>query len=172
MPKHPQQILNIEQKIFFIRGHKVMLDTHLAELYGVEVRTLIQAMKRNQRRFPADFMFQLTSQEDANLRSQIVISSLGYGGRRYSPYAFTENGVAMLSSVLNSERAINVNIQIMRTFTKLRQLLGTHRDLQQKIDKLEKKYDRKFAVVFRAIKLLVNPPNGKHLMWGDPTSGR
>jgi phage regulator Rha-like protein len=103
-------------------------------------------------------MLQLTGTEMKNLRFQFETSSSGYGGRRYSPYAFTENGVAMLSSVLNSERAINVNIQIMRTFTKLRELLGTHRDLQRKIDELEKKHDRKFAVVFRAIKLLIKHP--------------
>src|SRR4030042_6237664 len=119
----PQEI--IENKILFIRGKKVMLDKDLAMLYGVETKVLNQAIKRNITRFPEDFMFQLTSEEFQNLRSQIVTSS--WGGQRYFPYAFTENGVAMLSSVLNSERAVDVNIQIMRTFTRLREMLLTHR---------------------------------------------
>jgi hypothetical protein len=167
MPKHPQQIQNIEQKIFYIRGQKVMLDTHLAELYDVKVKVLVRSVKRNLERFPSDFMFQLDADELENLRCQFGTSSLSHGGRRYLPYVFTEHGVAMLSSVLNSKRAIAVHIHIVRTFIKLRELMGTHRDLQQKIYNLEKKYDRKFAEVFRAIKLLVNPP-GKIVMWGDP----
>ena len=131
-----------------------MLSTHLAELYDVEVRSLIQAVKRNKDRFPDDFMFQLTNNEFENLKSQFVISSWG-GIRRASPYAFTEQGVAMLSSVLNSKKAIQVNIQIMRTFMKLRELAITHKDLRIRVDELEKKYDQQFRVVFKAIKMLV-----------------
>src|SRR6516225_7039874 len=128
-----------------------MLDRDLAELYGVETRSLVQAVKRNIQRFPNDFMFQLTSEEDKALRSQIVISKKGRGGRRYSPYAFTEQGVAMLSSVLNSERAIEVNIAIMCTFVKLREILAAHKDLARKLEDLEKKYDSQFRSVFEAI---------------------
>ena len=124
----PQQI--IESKILIIRGKKVMLDRDLAVLYDVETRTLNQAVRRNIKRFPEDFMFQLTKEEMSNWKSQIVISNKDKMGIRKKPYAFTENGVAMLSSVLNSERAITVNIQIMRTFTKLRELLTTHKELK------------------------------------------
>lgn len=152
---------SIESKIFFIRGQKVMLDKDLAELYGVETRILNQAVKRNIHRFPDDFMFELTLEEHTSLRSQIVISKKGKGGRRYMPFAFTEQGVAMLSSVLNSERAIFVNIQIMRTFIKLRELFVTHKDLQRKIEEMEKKYDQQFKVVFDAIKALLTVPKSK-----------
>lgn len=145
----------IEDKIFLIRGQKVMLSTDLAQLYGVEPRVLVQAVKRNIDRFPEDFMFQLTNKEFSNLKSQIVTSSWG-GLRRATPYAFTENGVAMLSSVLNSKRAIQVNIQIMRTFTKLREMIASHKDLARKLDALEKKYDEQFQVVFQAIKQLLS----------------
>ena len=144
----------IANKIYLIRGMKVMLDRDLAELYDVETRTLVQAIKRNKQRFPSDFMFQLSKDEFDSLRSQIVISK-GRGGRRYPPYAFTEQGVAMLSSVLNSERAIQVNILIMRAFTKLREMLSTHEDLKKKIDDMEKKYDQQFQIVFDAIKQLL-----------------
>ena len=144
----------ITSKIYLIRGQKVMLDRDLAELYGVETRVLKQAVKRNIARFPVDFMFELSRAEFDNLRSQIVISSWG-GGIRYRPMAFTEQGVAMLSSVLNSERAVQVNIQIMRAFTKLRQMLATHEDLRRKIEEMEQKYDQQFQVVFDAIKLLL-----------------
>jgi len=126
----PAQI--IEHRIYFIRNHKVMLDLDLAVLYGVETRVLNQAVKRNWERFPDDFMFQLTQKEAQNLRSQIVISKRG--GRRYLPYAFTEQGVAMLSSVLRSKRAIRVNIAIMRTFVRLRQILATRKELAQKLE--------------------------------------
>ncbi len=143
-------------KIFLIRGKKVMLDSYLSELYGVPTKVLLQAVKRNIKRFPSDFMFQLKKEEFDNLRSQIVTSS-SWGGRRYLPYAFTENGVAMLSSVLNSERAIQVNIQIMRTFTRLREMLLKHKDLQRKIEEMEEKYDYQFKVVFDAIKQLLEP---------------
>ena len=149
----------IERKIFLIREKKVMLGQDIAKLYEVEPRVLIQAVKRNKERFPKDFMFQLTRQELTNLKSQFVTSS--WGGMRTPPYAFTEQGVAMLSSVLNSKRAIQVNIQIMRTFTKLRELLATHKDLQRKIETLEGKYkqhDKQFKVVFEAIRQLLEPP--------------
>ncbi|MFA5780117.1 MAG: ORF6N domain-containing protein [Elusimicrobiota bacterium] len=149
----------IENKIYFIRGQKVMIDHDLATLYGVETKVLIQAVKRNLERFPEDFMFLLTEKEFKILRSQFVTSS--WGGRRYIPYVFTEQGVAMLSSVLRSKRAIQVNIQIMRTFTKLKSLLATHKDLQRKIEEMEKKYDQQFRVVFDAIRALITPPASK-----------
>jgi DNA recombination-dependent growth factor C len=148
---------NIAQLVFFVRDEKVMLAQHLAELYGVPVRVLNQAVKRNIKRFPADFMLQLTRQEFERLKSQIVISSWG-GLRRALPYAFTEQGVAMLSSVLRSQRAVEVNIAIMRTFVQLRRLMDSNRDLARKIEALEKKYDEQFAEVFAAIKELVAPP--------------
>lgn len=147
-------LAQIEGKIFLIRGQKVMLSTDLAQLYGVEPRVLVQAVKRNLDRFPEDFMFQLTDQEFINLKSQIVTSSWG-GLRRATPYAFTENGVAMLSSVLNSKRAIQVNIQIMRTFTKLREMIASHKDLVKKLDELEKKYDGQFQIVFEALRQII-----------------
>jgi hypothetical protein len=150
----------IEQAILLVRGHKVMLDADLALLYGVETKALVQAVKRNLARFPDDFMFQLTREEFDNLRSQFVTSS-SWGGRRYPPYAFTERGVAMLSSVLRSERAVQVNIEIMRTFVKLRRLLATHEELARKLDALERKYDRQFKVVFDAIRELMTPPDPK-----------
>jgi hypothetical protein len=149
----------IENRIFLIRGHRVMLDRDLAELYNVPTGVLIQAVKRNAARFPRDFMYQLTAKEVTNLRSQFVISS--WGGRRYLPYVFTEQGVAMLSSVLNSERAIQVNIQIMRAFTKLREMLLTHAYLKRKIEAMEKKYDEQFGIIFEAIKQLLEPPPEK-----------
>ena len=149
----PQQI--IENKILFIRKKKVMLDRDLA---GVTTRTLNQAVKRNLKRFPEDFMFQLAEEEAAELsRSQFVTLKRGQN-IKYLPYAFTENGVAMLSSVLNSERAIAVNIQIMRTFTKLREMLLAHTELKQKIEEIEKKYDYQFKAVFDAIKQLIEQP--------------
>ena len=180
---------NLARFVFFIRGEKVMLDSDLARLYGVEARALNQAVARNRKRFPVDFMFQLTPGEyeslrsqtviskkggttedlsqsvmssrrrrDERLRSQIVTSKEGRGGRRFRPYAFTEQGVAMLSSVLRSSRAVEVNIAIMRTFVQLRRLMDTNRDLARKIEALEKKYDEQFAVVFDAIKELIAPP--------------
>ena len=149
---------SIESKIYLICGQKVMLDSDLSELYGVPTRVLVQAVKRNTNRFPPDFMFQLENHEVINLRSQIVISSLGHGGRRYHPYAFTEQGVAMLSSVLSSDRAVEVNIQIMRAFVKLREMIATHKDLAKKLEELEKKYDGQFQIVFEAIRELMIPP--------------
>jgi len=167
---------DVAQLVFFIRGEKVMFDADLAMLYGVEVRSLNQAVARNRKRFPADFAFQLaddelaalrsqiviskspTSRASSRLRSQIVTSNTGRGGRRYLPYAFTEQGVAMLSSVLRSARAVEVNIAIMRTFVQLRRLMDSNRELARKIEALEKKYDEQFAVVFEAIKQLITPP--------------
>ncbi|HLA28083.1 MAG: DNA-binding protein [Planctomycetes bacterium RIFCSPLOWO2_12_FULL_50_35] len=143
----------IENRIYLLRGHKVMLSTDLAELYGVEPRVLVQAVKRNIERFPEDFMFQLTKEEFDNLKSQIVTSSWG-GLRRATPYAFTEQGVAMLSGVLNSQRAVQVNIEIMRAFVRLRQMLASNAELSRKLDALEKKYDAQFKVVFDAIREL------------------
>jgi len=151
------ELAKIESAILLLRGQKVMLDRDLAALYGVETRVLNQAVRRNIRRFPPDFMFELTRQEVMRI-SQIVTSSrsLKFSKR---VHAFTEQGVAMLSSVLNSERAIQVNILIMRTFLRLRRLLATHEDLARKLKELERKYDRKFAVVFEAIRELMAPPD-------------
>ena len=162
----------IEQRIFLLRGQKVMLSPHLAELYGVEPRVLMQAVKRNIERFPSDFMFQLTPEEVRRsksqfvtlknpgrdrLRSQIVILKRGQH-IKYPPHAFTEQGVAMLSSVLHSKRAIRVNVEIMRTFVRLRQLLASHADLAAKLEEMEKKYDAQFKIVFAAIRHLVSAP--------------
>lgn len=147
----------IENKIYLIRGHKVMLDSDLAELYEVPTRRLNEQVKRNIARFPSDFMFQLSSEESEILRSQFATSRLKHGGRRYTPYVFTEQGVAMLSSVLNSERAVQVNIAIMRVFVKLREMLLTHKDLALKLADMEKKYDSQFKIVFDAIRQLMIP---------------
>ena len=140
------QIEQITKKICYLRKQQVILDKDLAELYGVETRQLIQAVKRNLKRFPEDFMFQLSEQEFKILRSQYVISS--WGGRRYTPYAFSEQGIAMLSSVLKSDQAINVNISIMRAFVQLRKLSYNYSDLQNKINAIEKKYDQQFGIIF------------------------
>ena len=165
----------IERSIFLIRGQKVMLSIDLADLYGVEPRVLVQAVKRNIDRFPEDFMFQLSKEEFSNLKSQIVISSWG-GLRRATPYAFTEQGVAMLSSVLRSKRAIQVNIEIMRAFIRLRRMLASHAELARKFEALEKKYDAQFKVVFDAIRQLMTPPAPKHrpigFRAGDPDNGK
>jgi hypothetical protein len=164
---------NLAQLVFFIRGERVMLDADLALLYGVETGALNRAVNRNINRFPGDFMFRLTGEDWENLRCQIGISNAsgavspgkrlrsqsvtlkGRGGRRYRPYAFTEQGVAMLSSVLRSPRAVEVNIAIMRTFVQLRRLMDSNRDLARKIEAMEKKYDEQFAAVFNAIKQLI-----------------
>lgn len=143
----------IENKIYIIRGEKVMLDLDLATLYQVETRILNQAVKRNVTRFPPDFMFTLNKIEERNLISQFVISS--FGGRRKPIFAFTEQGVAMLSSVLHSDRAIQVNIKIMRIFSRLRQLLSTYKELKDKIEQLENKYDGKFKFIFKTIQQLI-----------------
>ncbi len=146
----------IERRILLIRGQKVMLDADLAQLYGVETKALKRAVNRNRDRFPEDFCFQLSKAEFENLRYQFGTSS--WGGVRYSPYAFTEQGVAMLSSVLRSKRAVQVNIAIMRAFVRLREILATHKDLARKLEELEKKYDKQFAIVFEAIRKLMTPP--------------
>jgi len=163
---------HIESRILLLREQRVMLDADLATLYGVETRVLVQAVKRNLARFPADFMFQLTAEEWANLRSQFVISSGGHGGRRTAPYAFTEQGVAMLSSVLGSTRAIAINIEIMRTFVKVRGMAATHQDLAKRLGELEEKTERlvmqhetfsrntrvQLKQVFDALRELMTPP--------------
>ena len=152
-------IKHIEKKILFLRGEKVMLDRDLAELYEVTTFNLNKAVKRNLGRFPEDFMFQLREEEFIALRFQIGMSKqTGRGGRRYLPYAFTEQGVAMLSSVLRSKRAVQVNIEIMRTFARLRQMIVSNKELARRLAELEKKYDRQFKVVFDAIRELMTPP--------------
>ena len=158
----PHLIELVERRILLIRGHKVMLDSDLAELYGVPTFRLNEQVKRNIKRFPSDFMFRLTAEETKSLRSQIAISNRkGRGGRRYAPLVFTEQGVAMLSSVLNSERAIQVNIVIMRAFVKLKQLLATHRTLARKLAELEHRlegHDQEIRSLFEAIRQLMIPP--------------
>jgi len=149
----------IEGRILLIRGQKVMLDRHLAELYSVPTKSLNLAVKRNRTRFPEDFMFQLTREETGALRFQFETSRQGRGGRRYLPHAFTEQGVAMLSSVLRSERAVQVNIAIMRAFVKLRGILASHEDLARKLNEIENKYDSQFKAVFDAIRELMTPPS-------------
>jgi hypothetical protein len=145
----------IEESIYFVRGEKVMLDRDLAVLYSVETRLLVQAVKRNRGRFPSDFMFQLSAKEFLNLRSQIVISS--WGGRRSRPFAFTEQGVAMLSTVLRSKRAVAVNVEIMRVFVRLRRLLSSQQDLARKLTALERRCDEQFKMVFDAIREIMTP---------------
>jgi hypothetical protein len=154
----------LTEKIFFIRGHRIMLDSDLAVLYRVETKALNRAVRRNIVRFPEDFMFQPTEKEDEILRCQIGTSSLdsekgSWGGRRYQPMLFTEQGVAMLSSVLRSESAALVNIEIMRAFVRLRQMLLSSHDLSRKLNDLEKKYDSQFKDVFEAIRQLMQPHN-------------
>jgi hypothetical protein len=151
-------VKRIEARILVLRGQRVMLSTHLAELYGVAPKVLVQAVKRNAPRFPEDFMFQLDREEFANLKSQFVTSSWG-GLRRATPYAFTEQGVAMLSSVLNSPKAIQVNVEIMRAFVRLRRILASHEDLARKLEELERRYDAQFRGVFEAIRQLMAPPD-------------
>lgn len=161
----------IMQLIRLIRGQKVILDADLARLYEVETKVLVQAVKRNIRRFPEDFMFQLSKEEFDNLRSQSVTSS--WGGRRYPPYAFTEQGVAMLSSVLHSDRAITVNIAIMRAFVQLREIISSNAKLARRLEQLEQKYDTQFKVVFEAIRELMNPPEpGKKRPIGFDVEGQ
>jgi hypothetical protein len=143
--KAPAPVEGITRAIIVLRGHRILLDEDLAALYGVETKVLVQAFKRNLARFPADFMFQLTVMEWADLRSQSVTSKLGRGGRRYTPYAFTEQGVAMLSSVLSSKRAIAVNIEIMRAFVQLRGLLASNKELARRFEQLEARLDKKLA---------------------------
>jgi len=163
----------IARLVYAVRGERVILDADLAALYGVETRTLNQAVARNRQRFPADFMFRLSPREFESIRShfvtastadnssQSVMSSRRHRGRVYLPYAFTEQGVAMLSSVLRSPRAVEVNIAIMRTFVELRRLMDSNRELARKIEAMEKKYDEQFAVVFDAIKRLIVEDDGR-----------
>ena len=150
-------VRRIEQAILVVRGLRVMLSTDLAALYAVEPGALIRAVRRNIDRFPEDFMFQLTPDEFRNLKCQFGISS-SWGGRRHAPYVFTEQGVAMLSSVLRSERAVQVNIEIVRAFVRLREMLASHRDLARRLDDMEQRYDAQFKAVFEAIKQLMAPP--------------
>ena len=161
MAKRPTDSAPVPERvagaIILLRGQRAILDSDLADLYGVRVKSLLQAVKRNPDRFPGDFMFQLEKQELARLRSQFVTSN-GRGGRRYAPYAFTEQGVAMLSSVLRSRRAVLVNVEIMRTFVRLRGILAANVDLARKLAALESKYDTQFKVVFDAIRELMAPP--------------
>ncbi len=157
---HPVSVERIEKRIFLLRGLKVMLSMDLAGLYNVKPKALVQAVKRNRDRFPDDFMFQLRKEEFENLKSQFVTSSWG-GLRRANPYAFTEQGIAMLSSVLHSKRAVRVNIEIMRAFVRLRELMATHKDLARKLEALESKYDAQFKVVFDAIRQLMAQPEPK-----------
>ena len=150
----------IERRIYLVRSQKVMIDSDLAELYQVPTKSLNLAVRRNSMRFPEDFMFQLSQEEADSLRFQTETSKTGRGGRRYLPYAFTEQGIAMLSSVLNSDRAVLVNIAIMRAFVKLREIMSTHKDLAHKIVALEGKYaqhDQQIQIVFDAIRKLLQP---------------
>lgn len=164
MSKHTVSVIpgsSIDARIYWIRGKRVMLDVDLAELYGVLTKNLNKAVQRNQERFPDDFMFQLTEQEGESLRFQFGTSKKGRGGRRYLPYVFTQDGVAMLSGVLNSPRAIRANILIMRAFTKLREMAATNDLIRQKVDELERKYekhDKQLAHVFEALRELLEPP--------------
>jgi hypothetical protein len=163
----------IETRIFLLRGEKVMFDFHLAQLYGVETKTLNRAVQRNLERFPGDFMFQLDRQEFATLKYQIGTSNVGRGGPRKLPYAFTEQGVAMLASVLGSPSAVQVSIAIVRAFVKLRQMLSTHVELARKLKALEAKYDAQFKVVFDAIRALMSDdvlPHGREI--GFHAAGR
>lgn len=151
----------IESRILFIRSHKVILDSDLAELYGVATKRLNEQVKRNKERFPSDFMFQLTARETLTLRSQIATSNRGRGGRRYQPYAFTEHGAIMAASVLNSHRAIEVSVYVVRAFVKLREILRTHKELGQKLSQLEKRiegHNEEIIALFEAIRLLMEPP--------------
>ena len=149
----------IANKIFLIRGQKVMLDRDLAKLYGVSTGRLNEQVKRNGKRFPVEFMFQLSKEEFNNLISQFAISR--WGGIRKLPFVFTEHGIAMLSSVLNSDRAIAVNIQIIKTFIRMREMMLSYKDLKEKIEKMESKYDKQFRIVFHALKQLLEPPKPK-----------
>ena len=158
-PTSPIPLERIEDAIYVIRSEKVMLDEDLAKLYGVSTKRLNEQVTRNTDRFPDDFMFRLTPDEFRNLRSQSATSS--WGGRRYPPRAFTEHGAVMAANVLNSKRAVQASIQVVRTFIRLRQMLANHRGLARKLDALEKKYDKQFRVVFEAIRQLMEPPPDK-----------
>ena len=172
-PLPPIPIESVTSRIFLIRGQKVMLDSDLAELYGVTTSALNQAVKRNTDRFPPDFMFQMTDPEFSNLKSQFVTSS--WGGRRKLPLVFTEQGVSMLSSVLHSERAIQVNIAIMRAFVQIREMLSTHKELAYKLEKLERKvgiHDQTIVQLIEAIRQLMEPPAEKRKKIGFTAAGK
>ncbi len=162
MVKYPRVISqSIEKKIFLIRGYKVMLDADIAMMYGVQTKVMIQSVKRNIQRFPSEFMFQLSEREYKSLRSQFVTSKSGKGGRRYLPYVFTEHGVAMLATVLRSERAIQMSIQIIKAFVRLRQFLSSHKDLEKKLLLLEERidtHDKDIQSIVEAIKQMIDPP--------------
>jgi hypothetical protein len=160
-------IERIQQCIYLIRKHKVMLDADLAELYAIETGALVRAVKRNKERFPEDFMFQLTKTEyEIYMKCQTGISKNGRGGRRYLPYVFTEQGVAMLSSVLRSNRAVEVNIAIMRTFVKLREIIADNSLLRRKIESMERRYDEKFEVIFETLSAMLAEENGPKIKFG------
>jgi len=160
--------LEIERAVLRFRGQNVMLDADLASLYQVETRALNQAVQRNRVRFPSDFMFQLTAEEVGFLRSQSVILKPGRGQHvKYRPYAFTEHGVAMLATVLQSERAVHMSLEIVRAFIRLRRILESHNALAKKLDVLEKKYDAQFSDVFRAIRELMTPPTSSRRRIGS-----
>ncbi len=165
-----ESVERIAAGILVLRGHPVMLSTHLAELYGVEPRVLVQAVKRNLSRFPADFMFELSREELADLKSQRVTSSWG-GARRATPYAFTEQGVAMLSSVLRSDHAVQVNIEIIRAFLRLRRVLASHADLARTLAEQETRHDAQFPAVFEAIRQLMDTPAPAKRRIGFETQG-
>ena len=152
-------IERIEQRIFVIRGERVILDSDLAQIYGVETRVFNQAIRRNIGRFPEDFMFGLTTEEFESLMSQIVISKIGRGGRRKLPLVFTEHGALMAANVLNSPRAVEASVQVVRAFVRMRSMLASNAELSKKIESLEKKYDGQFKAVFDAIKKLMMPPD-------------
>lgn len=151
-------IERIELKIYAIRGERVILDSDLAEIYGVETRVFNQAVRRNMERFPEDFMFQLTPEEQNSLMSQIVISNKGRGGRRKLPLVFTEHGALMAANILNSPRAVEASVQVVRAFVRMRNMLASNAELAKKVEALERKYDANFKVVFDAIKKLMAPP--------------
>jgi hypothetical protein len=151
----------IAQKIYLIRSRKVMLDSDLAELYGVTTKRLNEQVRRNAERFPDDFVFRLSSEETDILRSQNATSSLKHGGRRYLPFVFTEHGALMAASVLNTPRAIEVSLYVVRAFVKLREMIASHKDISRRLNDLEKKYDGQFRVVFDAIRALVAEPKPK-----------
>ncbi|CAN5489525.1 ORF6N domain-containing protein [soil metagenome] len=164
----------VEQAILLIRGEKVILDTDLAALYGVETKALNRAVKRNMKRFPSDFVFQLTEKEAAALRYQSGTSNLksqtatarSRGGRRYRPYAFTEHGAIMAANILNSDRAVQASVAVVRAFVRLRQMIASNAELARKLAELEKKYDAQFKVVFEAIRQLMMPPEPKRKQIG------
>jgi ORF6N domain len=162
----------IANSIYLIRGESVMLDRDLAALYGVETKVLKQAVRRNINRFPEDFMFVLNQVEFRNWRSQFVTSKADRQGLRHPPMAFTEHGIVMLSSVLNSERAIDVNIEITRAFVKLRKIVASHADLSRRLNELEKTYDQRFRVVFNAIRTLISPSPVKRKQIGFRSASR